>query len=100
MRILRAVSMLMFCVGAAIARDSDVKTDFDPAVDFTRFKTFSFIGGQEMGRTGLLSNPKTRERIKNFIGGVMEGRGLTEVPREQKKELGGGFWGGRGRKDE
>jgi hypothetical protein len=82
----------------AMAGESDVQTDFDPAVDFTKFKTFSFVGGQELGRTGLLSNPETRERIKNFISGVMENRGLQEVPRDTPHDMAVRYWVARQQK--
>jgi len=71
---------------------SNVKTDFDPAVNFIHFKTFAFVGGLEMSKTGLLANPETRERIKNFIGGVMENRGLRETPRDTKHDLAVRYW--------
>ena len=79
---------------------SDVKTDFDPAIDFTHFRTFAFVGGQEMGKTGLLANPETRERIKNFIAGVMENRGLTEVPRDAEYDLAVRYWVARKQKQD
>ena len=85
--------MLALSLGLpAIASASDVKTDFDPEVDFTRFRTYSFVGGQEIGRTGLLANPETRERIKNFISGVMETRGLKEVPIDSQHDLAVRYW--------
>lgn len=76
----------------ALAWSSDVKTDFDPAVDFTKFKSFAFIGGHELDKSGVLANPENRERIKNFIGGVMENRGLHEVPRDTKYDLAVRYW--------
>jgi hypothetical protein len=92
-------SFLALClVLPAMASDSDVKTDFDPAVDFTKFKTYSFVGGQELSKTGLLSTPETRERIKNFISGVMENRGLHEVPKDTPHDLAVRYWVARRQK--
>jgi hypothetical protein len=96
---LKKWSFLALClVLPAMAGDTGVKTDFDPAVDFTKFKTYSFVGGQELSKTGLLSNPETRERIKNFIGGVMENRGLHEVPRDTPHDLAVRYWVARRQK--
>ena len=77
-----------------------METDFDPAVDFTGFQSFSFIGGQELTRTGLLSDPSIRERLKNFIAGAMEPRGLHEVPTDQKYSLAVRYWVARQQKNE
>jgi hypothetical protein len=82
----------------AMASASDVKTDFDPAVDFTKFKTYSFVGGQELGRTGLLANREMRQRVMNFISGVMENRGLREVPRDTPHDLAVRYWVARRQK--
>jgi len=78
----------------------DVKTDFNPEIDFTVHKTFSFVGGQEMTKTGLLADPQVRERIKNFISGSMELRGMKEVPRDQKYSLAVRYWVARKQKTE
>ncbi|MBL0155801.1 MAG: DUF4136 domain-containing protein [Bryobacterales bacterium] len=78
----------------------DVKTDFNPDIDFTVHKTFSFVGGQEMTKTGLLADPQVRERIKNFISGSMELRGMKEVPRDQKYSLAVRYWVARKLKTE
>jgi len=71
---------------------SDAHSDFDPDVNFSKFKTFSFIGGHELENSGILANPATRERIKNFISGVMETRGLMEVPPDENPTLDVRYW--------
>jgi hypothetical protein len=80
------------------AGSGSVKTDFDPAVDFTKFKSFAFVGGHELDKSGVLANPENRERFKNFIGGVMENRGLHEVPRDTKYDLAVRYWVARKQK--
>jgi hypothetical protein len=87
-------------LGALTVLAGDVKTDFNPDVDFTVHKTFSFVGGQEMTKTGLLADPVMRERIKNFISGAMELRGMKEVPRDQKHSLAVRYWVARKMKTE
>jgi hypothetical protein len=90
-RILRAAAIAVCAAGALAAQDK-VYTEFDPAVDFTRFKTFSFVPAANMAMSGTMKDPATRERIRNFIEGGLEGRGLTEVPRDQKHDLAIRFW--------
>jgi hypothetical protein len=95
----RAVPFVVL-LAASFLQAANVETDFDPAVDFTGFQSFSFIGGQELTRTGLLSDPTIRERLKNFIAGAMEPRGLHEVPTDQKYSLAVRYWVARQQKNE
>jgi hypothetical protein len=85
---------------ASVLRAGSVETDFDYSADFSRYKTFSFIGQQELTRTGLLSDHTIVERLKNFIAGAIEPRGLHEVPIDQKYGLGARFWVARRQKTE
>jgi hypothetical protein len=77
---------------AVAAFGSGAQNDFDPAVDFTRYKTFTFIGGHELEKSGVLADPATRDRIKNFIAGAMEPRGLHEVPIDEHASLNVRYW--------
>ena len=79
---------------SSAAHASDAKNDFDPDVDFSKFKTFCFIGGHELEKTGILADPARRERIKNFISGEMELRGLREVPRDEPCSMAVRYWVG------
>jgi hypothetical protein len=95
---LRLAATALFASAALFA--ADVKTDFDPAVDLAKFKTYSFIAGIEMTKTGLLADPTVRERLKNFIAGGMEMRGLKEVPKDEKYDLAVRYWVARKAKTE
>ena len=53
-----------------------------------------------MTKTGLLADPVIRERLKNFISGAMEMRGMKEVPRDQKHSLAVRYWVARKQKTE
>jgi hypothetical protein len=77
-----------------------VRNDFDPAVDFSRFKTFTFVGGHDPEHSGWLDEPGMRERFKNFIGGALEARGLHEVPIDEKYNLAVRFWVARRQKQD
>jgi hypothetical protein len=85
------LALLLASAATAFAGGS-VATDFDPDADFASFKTFSFVGEHELTRTGLLSDPTIRERLKNFIAGALEPRGLHEVPSDQKYSLAVRYW--------
>jgi hypothetical protein len=92
-RILLLLLAPVFCAAG-------VKTDFDPAADFSHYRTFTFIGGQEITRTGLLSDSAMRERFKNFISGAMSLHGLHEVPADQNYDLAVRYWVARRAKTE
>jgi hypothetical protein len=82
--------LLLFLVSTCLAKD--VRNDFDPATDFSRFRTFSFVKGIDVGHSGVLDDPLTRERVANFISGALEARGLREVPSDEKYDLAVRYW--------
>lgn len=84
-------SLLLFALFTACL-PAEVQTDFDPGIDFTRFKTYCFIKGLELEKNGLLKDPEVRERFKNLIAGVLDPRGLREVPRDEKYDLAVRYW--------
>lgn len=89
---------IMLWVAPCLA--SDAKNDFDPDVDFTRFKTFAIIGGKDIERSGWLDEPEMHDRFQNFIAGALETRGLAEVPKDQKHDLAVRFWVARRQKQD
>jgi hypothetical protein len=78
--------------GACLAYAGKVHNDFDPAVDYTKFKTFSFVAGIDMGKTGIMDDPQKRMRIANFVSGILETHKLKEIPRDQKHDLAVRVW--------
>ena len=96
---------LTLCIAAAVLTAApclagNVKNDFDPDVDFSRYHTFSFIGGKDIGRSGWLDDPDMRERFKNFISGALEMRGLKEVPKDENFSLAVRYWVARRQKQD
>src|SRR5215469_16827116 len=86
-------SLFVVCLlTTPIFAGGSVATDFDPDVDFKRFKSFSFVDEQELTRTGLLYDTTVSERLKNFIAGALEGCGLHEVPIDQNYSLAVRYW--------
>jgi hypothetical protein len=96
--LLISIAAIALWAGPCLA--GNVKNDFDPDVDFARFRTFTFIGGKDLDRSGWLDEADTRERFKNFIAGALEMRGLTEVPKDGKAGLAIRFWVGRQEKQD
>jgi hypothetical protein len=68
------------------------QNDFDPTAQFSAFKTFAFVAGIDLGKTGLMDDPETRTRIANFVSGILETRGLREVPRDREYDVAIRVW--------
>jgi len=84
----------MLLVFAAGCVSPDVKTDFDPTVDFSRFKTFAFSGLTDLDQRGMLDNSLMRQRLENMIGRELQQKGLTQVGLEQNPDLLVHYWVG------
>ena len=87
-----AVRLLAAILSMTCSLPAEVRTDFDPAADFGRFKTYSFVRALELEKTGILNDQETRDRIRNFIAGGLDPRGLKEVPRDQHYDLAIRYW--------
>jgi len=86
--VLGAAASLCGCVS------TNVRTDYDPAADFSRFHTYSWIGGTDMTGTGLLVNNLIDKRVKTIVGQQLAAKGLTEVAPGGKADLAVRYWVG------
>jgi hypothetical protein len=84
----------MFVVCAVGCTSLDVKTDFDPTVDFSRFKTFAFTGLTDLDQRGILDNSLIRNRFETMIGKELRQKGLSQVPLDQSPDLLVHYWVG------
>lgn len=56
-----------------------VRTDFDPAVEFTTFRTYTFAGLTDVNQGGVLDNSLLRKRLDQMVGQELSNKGLREV---------------------
>jgi len=84
------LTVALLCVQACTT--IDVKTDFDPSADFTRFHTFAFAGLTDITKTGLLDNSLTRKRIETSISRELTKKGLQEVKVDDRPDLLVHYW--------
>jgi hypothetical protein len=76
------LSLLMaFPVSAKLA------TDFDPNLDFSRFKTFAFIGGVEQLARLQLNPDQLKNQIHRAVTRELTSKGFHEVTPEQDPDL-------------
>jgi hypothetical protein len=72
----------------------DVKTDFDPSADFSKFQTFAFAGLTDINKGGVLDNSLMRKRLEPIVGRELESKGLRHVGIDQNPDLLVHYWVG------
>ncbi|HMD43964.1 MAG TPA: DUF4136 domain-containing protein [Candidatus Acidoferrum sp.] len=86
-RIAEGVALFLLILIMAPLAGAKSKVDFDPNLDFSKFKTFAYIGGSQM----LEFRPLNPDRIKNDVHAqvakALIARGLTEVNPDQQPDL-------------
>jgi len=87
------LAMALFCAQACTT--IDVKTDFDPSADFSRFHTFAFAGLTDITKTGLLDNSLVRKRIEAGVSRELTKKGLQEVKMDGHPDLLVHYWLGK-----
>lgn len=88
--------MAITAAGAALSGcvSTNVRTDYDPTADFSRFHTYSWVGGTDMTGTGLLDNNLIDKRVRSIVGKQLTAKGLTEVAAGAKADIAVRYWVG------
>src|SRR5262245_16056196 len=73
MKILRITALCVFTLVASLALAQDVKTDYDHATDFSKYKTFMWI------KEPNPQNPLMKQRIIDAVNLQLGERGLRLV---------------------
>jgi hypothetical protein len=66
--------------------------DFDPNLDFSKFKTFAYLGGVEHLAELPLNPNQVRDEIHAAVTRELTKRGLREVKRDQNPDLVVRYW--------
>jgi hypothetical protein len=66
--------------------------DFDPGLDFSKFKTFAYIGGVNTLEFRQLNPDYISDRVHAGVSQALTGRGLREVKPEQRPDLVVRYW--------
>jgi hypothetical protein len=86
-----AMGTSALCLFAACS-NPNVKTDFDPSVDFSRFRTFAFMGLSELNGGDVFDNSLTRKRIESMVGQELTNKGLQQVNLAEHPNLLVHYW--------
>jgi hypothetical protein len=73
--VVRLLSVLVASAVPAFADDLDI--DYDAAIDFGRYKTFSVAEGRLSGGSPVLRNAATKQAIQDGIANGLAAKGLT-----------------------
>lgn len=95
-----AAIMLVTAIAALGCAGPTVRTDFDPAVDFTTFHTFAFAGMTDVNQGGVLDNSLMRKRVEGVVGEQFSSKGLREVGLNDNPDLLVHYWVGLKEKQE
>ena len=83
---------LAFLFGLTLAVSAKTTIDFDPSIDFSRFKTFAYIGGVE-NLVAIEMNPDLINiRFHHMVARELEKKGLHEVNPGQNPDLIVRYW--------
>src|SRR3974390_1847686 len=83
---------LLALVLFASSSDAKMSTDFDPNLDFSKFKTFAFIGGVEQLVRMQLNPEQLNNQIHRAVTRELTAKGLREVKPEENPDLVVRYW--------
>src|SRR5580693_3365036 len=66
--------------------------DFDPNLDFSKFKTFAYVGGANMLEFRQLNPNYITDRVHSGVSQALIQRGLKEVKPEEQPDLVVRYW--------
>jgi hypothetical protein len=91
----RAIALLGTVLLIVSCATVQVAIDHDPAVDFTRFRTFQLVGGHLM-RDGISDDNNTlvQDRIVGALRSALQGKGLHEAGAGAPADLDVGYFAG------
>jgi hypothetical protein len=89
-RFLLAVVALLSSLALSVSAKTTI--DFDPNIDFSRFKTFAYIGGVENLVMMQLNPDLINTRIHRMVVRELEKKGLREVNADQNPDVVVRYW--------
>ncbi len=86
--------ILLFALAMMLAPRGAAKTviDFDPNLDFTKFKTFAYLGGVQHLSELPLNPDQIKDELHAAVARELGKRGLTEVRPGQNPDLVVRYW--------
>ena len=89
---LTAVSLLLWTLILAPRAMAKLHVDFDPTLDFSKFKTFAYVGGANTLEFRQLNPDLITDRVHAGVSRALTERGLKEVKPDQQPDLVVRYW--------
>jgi hypothetical protein len=87
-----ATAFFLFSLILAVPALAKMGVDFDPNLDFSKFKTFAYIGGANMLEFRQLNPNYITDRVHSGVSQALIQRGLKEVKPEEQPDLVVRYW--------
>ena len=89
---LRFLPLALLSLLSTLPATPKIATDFDPNLDFSKFKSFAFIGGVEQLVRMQLNPDLLNNRIHRAVSRELTAKGLREVNPEENPDLVVRYW--------
>lgn len=86
---LAGIAVVLLCGASARAK---VATDFNPNLDFSKYKTFAYLGGVESLVRKQLNPDLLNDRIRRAVARELTAKGLREVQPGENPDLVVRYW--------
>ena len=87
-----AITVLLFTLLCATAANAKMAVDFNPNLNFYKYKTFAYIGGVESLVRMQLNPELLNNRIHSAVVRELTGKGLREVQPQENPDLAVRYW--------
>jgi hypothetical protein len=87
-----AIPLILFLLILAPLAMAKKSVDFDPNLDFSKFKTFAYIGGSNMLEFRQLNPDYITDKVHSGVAQALTARGLKEVKPDQQPDLVVRYW--------
>jgi hypothetical protein len=91
-RLFGPLTAWLFALLLATTTSAKMATDFNPTLDFSKYKTFAYIGGVESLVRMQLNPELLNNRIHRAVVRELTGKGLHEVQSEENPDLVVRYW--------
>ena len=92
LRLCLRITGLLFVLLGATAANAKMAIDFNPNLDFSKYKTFAYIGGVESLVRMQLNPELLNNRIHRAVVRELTAKGLREVQPEENPDLVVRYW--------
>jgi Domain of unknown function (DUF4136) len=89
---LRFLLLALLSLLSTLSATAKIATDFDPNLDFSKFKSFAFIGGVEQLVRMQLNPDLLNDRVHRAVSRELTAKGLHEATPEENPDLVVRYW--------